>query len=240
MTQSTTKPAIPSTVRQRFLLAFAWGATLLPLVPFVYLSWQVVHLTRLRDDRVREVKEAEAKVAALKAERDDRVREVTEAEAKVAMLKAERADLEAKLAGAQQQVAVAQDQAAKAEEKATLYRTLAGIKIRFYRAEDRDVLQNALAAKGFRLEVGQIAQGNARLLDRKANAIAYGARVAPQDLADIATALVDAGFPLRKIQKATHVPEENLIQIYASAAADTECGLLTIEQIRAGETCGTA
>jgi hypothetical protein len=59
-----------------------------------------------------------------------------------------------------------------------------------------------------------------------------------QDLRDIGVALIQEGFPLKRIAPALKQQDPKLIQIYASVESDESCGLLTVEQVRAGETCG--
>lgn len=80
--------------------------------------------------------------------------------------------------------------------------------------------------------------GSSKLISRDPNTIAYGNLVSTQDLRDIAIALVQEKFPLKRVAPATKQPDPKLIQIYASTESDAACGLLTVEQVKAGETCG--
>lgn len=115
------------------------------------------------------------------------------------------------------------------------YRDYAGIRIRFYRESDRAVVEKALVNLGFKIDS---TLGQSRLINLAPNTIAYGRDVAPEDLRDIAVALVQAGFPLKRIAPAQTQPDPKLIQIYASTESEQACGLLKIEQIRAGRQCG--
>jgi hypothetical protein len=45
-------------------------------------------------------------------------------------------------------------------------------------------------------------------------------------------------YLLKRIAPAQTQPDPKLIQIYASAESEQACGLLKIEQIRAGRQCG--
>lgn len=186
--------------RQKYLLAFAWAATLLPLVAFVYFTWESVELKR-------EVDRAKTDLQSLEKTR--------------AQLKAEIAQLAGEL---------------DSQRKATqYYRDYAGIRIRFYRESDRAVVEKALVNLGYRIDS---TLGQSKLINLGANTIAYGRDVAPEDLRDIAVALVRAGFPLKRVAPAQTQPDPKLIQIYASAESERECGLLNVEDIRAGRQCG--
>jgi cell division protein FtsB len=130
------------------------------------------------------------------------------------------------------------------ETKATLalqgkitkqYRDVAGVRIQFYRESDRATVEKALEGLGYRVDTNL---GASRLIDRSPNTIAYGSSVPVEDLRDIALALMRAGFPLKGITRAMVQPDPKLIQIFASARSDRECGLLTEALVRAGETCG--
>jgi len=115
------------------------------------------------------------------------------------------------------------------------YRDVTGIQIRFYRESDREIVQNALVNLGFKVDTNL---GRSTLIDREPNTIAYGRLVSTEDLREIAAALVQAGFPLKRIAPAVRQPDPKLIQIYASAESERACGLLSVDQIRAGMTCG--
>jgi hypothetical protein len=143
--------------------------------------------------------------------------------------------LETKKADLQREIGEIQSDLAAQTAATKYYRDFAGVRIQFYRERDRAVVESALRRKGFNVEARR---GVSQLLDRDPNAIAYGGAVAPEDLRDIAIALVEGGFPLKRIAPATRQPDPKLIQVYASAAADESCGLLTVDQIRAGATCG--
>jgi hypothetical protein len=118
----------------------------------------------------------------------------------------------------------------------THYRDVAGIRVQFYRESDREVVNRALETLGFKVET---ALGTSRLINAKPDTIAYGKLVADQDLRDIAVALIKAGFPLKRIAPAVTQPDPKLIQIYASAESDKSCGLLAVDQVLAGLTCGS-
>src|SRR5262245_56627495 len=116
------------------------------------------------------------------------------------------------------------------------YRDFAGVRIRFYRESDRKVVEGALRKLGFNVEDAGL--GQSKLIKLVPNTLGYGKLVAAQDLRDIGVALIQEGFPLKRITPAQKQPDPKLIQIYASVESDERCGLLTVEQVRAGETCG--
>lgn len=193
--------------RQRWLLALAWSATLLPLAVFGYLTRQSFVL----NERV------QATQLALKTEQtklDAVQREINTA--KAALAKAT-ADLD------------------EQRKNTRHYRRFAGIRIRFYRESDRTVVGKALADQGFDIDTEL---GHSTLIDRQPNTIGYGGNVSVEDRRDIAVALVEAGFPLKRIARAVRQQFPNLLQIYASVQTDNDCGLLSVELIRNGETCG--
>jgi hypothetical protein len=193
--------------RQRLLLAAAWGATLLPLVAFAYLTWQSVHLNRLVHDAQHTLQTAKDEFEAVK-------RQKAEADAELAQV----------------------NTALQAQRESTRhYRDFAGIRIRFYRESDRAIVEKALVNLGFQIDA---TLGRSALINRQPNTIGHGALVSPEDLRDIAVALVSAGFPLKRIAPAVRQTDPKLIQIYASAESDARCGLLRVEEIRAGTTCG--
>jgi len=165
-------------------------------------------------------------------------------------------DLAGKVQVARQDVAAAIDEAAVLERRkqalesqimeldasleaqrasAKHYRDLTGIRIQFYRESDRAVVDKALERLGFKVDTNL---GVSRLIDARPDTIAFGTLVADQDLREIAVALVEAGFPLKRIAPAVTQRDPKLIQIYASVETDRRCGLLSVEQIRAGLTCG--
>jgi cell division protein FtsB len=115
------------------------------------------------------------------------------------------------------------------------YRDVADIRVQFYRESDRAVVQKALMSLGFRVDSNL---GRSALIDRQPNTIAFGKLVSEPDLREIAAALIEAGFPLKRIAPAIRQPDPKLIQVYASAESDRSCGLLSVEQVRAGNTCG--
>lgn len=107
--------------RQRRLFVIAWGATLLPLVPFTYLTWQSYVLNR-------DVQEAQARLDAARTE-------LLRVEAQKNKAVADLAETEGKL----------ETQRSVAKE----YRRLSNIKVRFYRESDRAVVEQALLGLGF-------------------------------------------------------------------------------------------
>lgn len=143
-------------------------------------------------------------------------------------LKGQVAELELK----RKQLASALD----AQRKSTkYYRDFTGVRIQFYRESDREVVEKALKSLGFNIDTRL---GTSALIDRAPNTIAYGSQVSPWDLRDIAVALVNAGFPLKRIAPATRQPDPKLIQIYASAESDRACKPLSVADIQAGRVCG--
>ncbi|MEO8071153.1 MAG: hypothetical protein ABI652_07105 [Acidobacteriota bacterium] len=153
----------------------------------------------------------------------------------VAMATRDVAGLEAKKQDLERQIAVL-DAAVQAQKVNTKhYRDVAGIRIQFYRQSDRAVVDKALQTLGFKVDT---TLGASRLINAKPNTIGFGSDVADLDLRGIAVALIDAGFPLKRIAPAVKQTDPRLIQIYASVATDNDCGLLTVEQVRAGANCG--
>jgi cell division protein FtsB len=200
--------------RQRFLLIIAWAATLLPLVAFAYLTWQSVELKREVDEARRDLTTVQENIGGAHTE--------------LKKLEVARGQLEAQIAQLTREL--------DAQRTATQhYRDYAGIRIRFYRESDRAIVEQALVNLGFKIDSRL---GQSKLIDLAPNTIAYGTDVAAQDLRDIAIALVKAGFPLKRIAPAQKQPDPKLIQIYASVESERQCGLLSIEDIRAGRTCG--
>jgi len=187
--------------RQKWLLVIAWGATLLPLVAFGYLTWKSYHMS--------------LQLEAAETDLQETLAEIRELEKKKAELSA---DLTAQ------------------RESTKYYRDWAGVHVRFYRESDRKVVEGALRKLGFKVE--DVDLGHSKLIDRFPNTIGHGKLVANQDLRDIGAALIQEGFPLKRIAPAQKQPDPKLIQIYASVESDESCGLLTVEQVRAGETCG--
>ena len=193
--------------RQKYLLMFAWAATLLPLVAFAYLTWESIELKRKVDNERKLVAQAQAERQELEKTKTRLTEEIAKFEGKL-----------------------------DAQRKATQhYRDFAGIRIRFYRESDRAVVEQALVNLGFKIDS---ALGQSKLIDLQPNTIAYGRDVATEDLRDIALALVQAGFPLKRVAPAQTQPDPKLIQIYASKETDQKCGLLKPDDIRAGRVCG--
>jgi hypothetical protein len=205
--------------RQKQLIALAWAVTMLPLLVFAYLTWQSIELKQDIAEARRTLKDAESDLRKLKEERGVEEQRKNE-------LIAEKAKLEHELKPLR-------------ESAKTLgsYRTEKGIRIQFYRESDRKFVTDALTKLGFDIDTRL---GHSPLVEGVAtNTIAYGAEVSPADLRVIAVALVQAGFPLRRILPAIKQSDPKLIQITASPASESQCGLLTPEQIRAGSTCGS-
>lgn len=193
--------------RQQRLLVLAWTATLVPLLAFGYLTWQSWHLAQTVAESRRAVAAAESQVAAL----------------------------DARKTALDQEIAALAEQVAAQKRSTKHYRDLAGVRIQFYRASDRQLVDRALESLGFRLETSL---GTSRLINASPNTIAFGSLVADEDLRDIAVALIDAGFPLKRMTPAVRQLDPRLIQIYASVDSDTDCQLLTAAQVRNGLRCG--
>jgi len=210
----------PLVRRQKQLIALAWAVTMLPLIVFLYLSWQSVELhEKLAAER--------GEVERLLHERTTVAGDLKTLSGDLVHARAEKERLQAEIAKSQKELELQTDSARR-------YRNLAGVHIRFYRESDRKVVEAALAKLGFRLETEL---GSSQLLSRTPDTIAYGGNVSEADLQDIAVALVEAGFPLRRMTKAERQPDPNLIQIIASVRAD-QCGPLSVQEIRAGKKCG--
>lgn len=207
-------PQDPFDRRQKRLLLLAWVATALPLAVFGYFTWASWNLHQ-------ELASTRKSLAEVQQKSADETKALAELKSRKDRLESEIARLESDL---------------KVQRDSTKhYRDVADIRIQFYRESDREVVERALVKLGFKLETKL---GQSKLIDSKANSIAYGKLVYPKDLRDIAVALVDAGFPLKRIYPAQVQPDPNLIQIYASAESDRSCGLLSVTEIRAGTTCG--
>ena len=200
-------PPDPIERRQRRLFVIAWSATLLPLVPFAYLTWQSYLLNR-------DVETAQARLDSARNELqtvEEQKRKATEA-------------LEQTTARLTVQQNVARE-----------YRRISNVKVRFYRESDRAVVEQALMQIGFTVDASL---GQSTLINRQPNTIAYGKLVPLDDLWELAAELVKAGFPLKRIAPAIRQPDPQLIQIYASVESDQKCGLLSVEAIEMGKTCG--
>jgi hypothetical protein len=110
--------------RQRRLFVAAWGATLLPLVAFGYLTWQSWELNK-------QVEAARRKLDAAREELDTVRGQKAAADAELAKVNA----------------------ALEAQRSSTKhYRDYAGIRIQFYRESDRAVVEKALVNLGFRVD----------------------------------------------------------------------------------------
>jgi hypothetical protein len=214
--------------RQQRLLVLAWVVTLLPLVAFGYLTWESVVLKQqLERDRAALVT-TQSELDALKSRKGRAEIELDAKEKELAQAQQRKSDLEAALAKLEQEVELQRT-------SVTRYRNLAGIRIQFYRESDREVVEKALKNLGFNIEAKL---GASKLIDRKPNTIGYGTDIAEGDLRQIASALVKAEFPLKRIAEAQKQHDPKLIQIYASAESDAKCGLLRVEEIAAGLKCG--
>jgi hypothetical protein len=210
---ASAEKASPLVRRQKQLIVLAWVVTMLPLAVFGYFSWQSVELHE--------------KLAAERAEVERLLSERTTVSDDLVKARAERERLQKEIANARKELELQTDSARR-------YRNLAGVHIRFYREADRKVVEAALQKLGFRIETEL---GSSQLLNRAPDTIAYGSNVSEADLQDIAVALVEAGFPLRRMTQAERQPDPNLIQIIASVRAD-QCGPLDVQEIRAGKKCG--
>lgn len=107
--------------RQRRLFVIAWGATLLPLVPFTYLTWQSYLLNRDVQQAQVTLEDAKTELLKVEAQKNKAVADLAETEGKL------------------------ETQRNVAKE----YRRLSNIKIRFYRESDRAVVEKALLSLGF-------------------------------------------------------------------------------------------
>jgi hypothetical protein len=201
--------------RQKWLLWMAWGATVVPLLVFAYLTWASYDMRRELRVMQKELEEAQHTLEKKKKELGEVEKKKAELEKQTAKLAV---DLDAQ------------------RNSAKHYRDYAGVRIVFYRESDRKMVEGALRRLGFKVEDAKL--GSSKLISRDPNTIAYGNLVSTQDLRDIAIALVQEKFPLKRIAPATKQPDPKLIQIYASTESDAACGLLTVEQVKAGETCG--
>jgi chaperonin cofactor prefoldin len=162
-------------------------------------------------------------------------RQVDRARTELGDLEQQKASLEQQKAALEKDLVQIQAKLEQQRDSTKHYRDFAGIRIQFYRESDRTTVEKALENLGFRVDT---TLGASRLINTSPNTIAYGALVSVQDLQDIAVALVRAKFPLKRVTKAMVQPDPKLIQIFASAASDRECGLLTEDLIRQGQVCG--
>ena len=197
--------------RQRQLQRLAWGATLLPIAVVLGLGW---FATQQLAHKQREL----ADVGKLLADN----------ERAAARLTGEIQELERTRAALNQDLAEQRLNTAH-------YRAFAGMRIQYYRPGDRQIIERALSRYQFKIE---LKQGNAQVISLEPNTIAHGSDVSSQDLEDIACALVEAGFPLKRVVPATRIREARLVQVFASARTDRDCGPLSVDHVRAGLTCG--
>jgi hypothetical protein len=192
--------------RAKNLLILAWASILLPLAAFVYFTVQAYELKQ--------------QTRGLQVDLDEKQEELAGAERR-------RSDLDAKLKELDRELA-------EKQRNLEHYRQFAGIRIRYYRPTDAEIIGKVGATLGIPTQLGQ-----SPLINVKPNAVVFGDEVSEQDYRDIAVALIAAGFPLKSIRPATRNQDPKLIQIIASGPADRECALLTPDQVKQGQTCGT-
>ncbi|MEO8659010.1 MAG: hypothetical protein ABI693_11095 [Bryobacteraceae bacterium] len=113
------------------------------------------------------------------------------------------------------------------------YRTLAGVKVVFYRAEDSDVIRSAFAKLGLDVEL----RAGVKTISKRADTLAFGPEVSESDCKAVAAALVTAGFPLRRIAPAEKITEARLLQIYASAKTLVGAPLYTVDRLQHEPVC---
>lgn len=198
--------------RAKYLLALAWASIVLPLGAFVYFTVQAYGLKQETQRLEVDLEDRQEQLAAAK-------QRMTEAEQQRSNLDAQIKELDRELTEKQRNV--------------EHYRKFAGIRIRYYRPTDAEIINEVGHALGITTHLGQ-----SPLIPLKPNKIVYGGEVSVQDYRDIAVALIEAGFPLKSISPATRNQDPKLIQIIASAPADLDCGLLTTGQVKEGQTCG--
>jgi cell division protein FtsL len=197
--------------RQKTLLAIAWISIFAPLATFVYFTYQTYGLRE----------QAQSLEASLEVQK----KELAESEQNMLLAQRRRNELE-------QQIRQLDEQLLEKQRNLVHYRQFAGIRLRYYRESDRSIIDKVGASLSIPTELGQ-----SPTINREPSAIVYGREVSEQDYRDIAIALVQEGFPLRSISLAKN-RDEKLIQVIASIPVERKCGLLSIEQIRAGRTCG--
>ncbi len=198
--------------RAQHLLILAWASIALPLAAFVYLTVQAYGLKQQAQQLELDLADKQERLAA--AERRTR-----QAEQRRSELDAKIKELDRELAEKQRNV--------------EHYRQFAGIRIRYYRPTDAEIINEVGKALGIPTQLGA-----SPLINAKPSAIIYGAEVSEQDYRDIAVALIEAGFPLKSISPAKRNQDPKLIQIIASAPVDRQCALLTPGQVKEGQTCG--
>jgi cell division protein FtsB len=208
-------------LRQKRLFVAAWAATLLPLAVFGYLTWQSVTMHR-------ELVKLASETSTLQSQKSDLQQQTSALEQSVHDLNEERDKL-------QKEVTKRGTDLTAQRATTTHYRNVAGIRVQFYRESDRQVVMQALSNLGFKVDP-VLAQST--LIHSAPDTIAFGKEVAQNDLREIASALVNAEFPLKRITPAERQRDPKMIQIYASASSAAKCGLLKLEDISAGRTCG--
>jgi hypothetical protein len=192
--------------RLRRLQVATWASILVPLMLFVYLTQQSVAVRRERDQVSVQVRELTQKRQAL-IDDQGRLRE------QIASLTRQKQELTA---------------------DKSHYRTLAGIRVVFYREEDRTVIQSGLATLGLEAEL----RPNVQTIPQAANTLAFGPDVSVSDCKAVAVALVEAGFPLRRITPAAKIRDARLLQVYASAQTRTSAPVYTADRIQRERVCG--
>jgi cell division protein FtsB len=156
-----------------------------------------------------------------------KVRQAADKEAaRVTNLQKLRATLEA-------QIASLQDDSKRLTEEKQHYRTLAGVKVVFYRAEDSDVIRSAFAKLGLDVEL----RAGVKTISKRADTLAFGPEVSESDCKAVAAALVTAGFPIRRIAPAQRITEARLLQIYASAKTQIDAPLYTVDRLQHEPVC---
>lgn len=116
------------------------------------------------------------------------------------------------------------------------YRSLADVKVVYYRRQNTPLVESALKGLGLNLELRE----GIRTIDKEADTLAYGPEVSQADCKAVATALIRAGFPIRRIAPAQTVREARLLQIYASGRTDPNAPLYTPERIERADVCSSA
>lgn len=139
----------------------------------------------------------------------------------------------ARVTDLQKQREALQGEIAALREEKQHYRTLAGVKVVFYRPEDSQLVQAAFDKLGLKVEL----RPGVKKIWKRADTLAYGPQVSEADCKAVAAALVTAGFPLRRIAPATKIKDARLLQIYASVQTDSTAPTFTLDRLKQEAVC---
>jgi len=103
-------------------------------------------------------------------------------------------------------------------------------KVVVYRLAVAGQVTDALKTLGYDVEE-RVKQANPALADKPVDTLSYGCSVRDQDIRTVATALTNAGIPIRRIVPAERNPDPNLIQVISSGITEETQNPLSISEI---------